>query len=131
MATTKKPVFKTHHTHLDVQAKGEKIDTRSMTVPGQAISIEEMVKRYASGQSLPQMVQGMYYGEEEMPDFAKLDLSEIHDLKKRTEERIADYRKRLQDYDKKRQLEKYQEDVKAAAEKLTAQQAKPEAQAGQ
>lgn len=44
--------FKTHYSHRDVKSKGETFKEKSMTIPDQTMTVQEILKRYASGMSL-------------------------------------------------------------------------------
>lgn len=55
----------------------------SETVPNQSLSLKTLLDRYARGLPLSgNASEPAYYGDEEMPDLNRMDISEIHDLKK-------------------------------------------------
>ncbi|WP_373755077.1 hypothetical protein [Jeotgalibaca porci] len=56
----------------------------SMTVPDQAMSIEEILVRFASG-TLPDVMHNIEYSDD-MPDLRGLDISELMDMKKQAQE---------------------------------------------
>lgn len=64
----------------------------SKTVPDQTMSIEELIRRFASGQPLTKSPLlddqiEIYDEEDEYPDFLKMDLSEQHDYAEELAER--------------------------------------------
>lgn len=70
----------------------ETITGPSQTVPDQALSLQELLLRHTRGLSLGATQHPVYMGDEDyFPDLRKLDLSEIHELKKRNAEEIDDY----------------------------------------
>lgn len=88
----------------------EKFTQKSMTIPDQAMSIPELIRRYASG--LPLGGQRVpLYSEDPETDFLNgrnwetLDISEQHDLMKYAKEEINDINKRIQDTKQQKQRE--------------------------
>lgn len=55
-------------------SKGETSFRPSKTVPDQAMSIQEILRRYASGQPIGGMKVPLYEGEDEFPDPNTMDL---------------------------------------------------------
>lgn len=54
----------------------------SQTVPDQTLSLRTLLDRYAKGLPLSgNPNEPQYFGDEQMPDLNKMDISEIHDLK--------------------------------------------------
>lgn len=69
----------------------------SETVPNQTLSLKTLLDRYGRGLPLTGNAQEpQYYGDEEMPDLNRMDISEIHDLKKQTSEYIRQMRENEQ-----------------------------------
>lgn len=77
--------IKTHYNATEFKDYGEKNSLPSMTIPNQAMSIPEMIKRYASGLPLGGS-RVPFYDENPEEDilggrnWEKLDLSEQNDL---------------------------------------------------
>ena len=83
-------------------SKPEKFTQKSLTIPDQAMSIPELIRRYASG--LPLGGQRVpLYSEEPETDFLNgrnwetLDISEQYDFMKYAKDEINDINKRIQD----------------------------------
>lgn len=73
--------FRTHYDEV-VYEDGERNVGKSKTIPGQAMSVREILRRYSQGLSFDGMRVGTYDEEiEGLPDFSKMDLSEIQDFK--------------------------------------------------
>lgn len=93
-----------------VPSKGEINSDPSMTVPDQSMSVQEIMRRYASGLPLGGQRVPIYHGEDEfLPDFDKLDLAEQQQYK----EAAAAERKRIE-RDLKKQADKKRKDQQAA-----------------
>jgi hypothetical protein len=61
----------------------EVINGKSLTIPDQTMSIEQIMKRYAAGMSLGGTNKvPIYNGEEDVPDFKRMDLAEIEEYKR-------------------------------------------------
>lgn len=68
---------------------GEVNNKPSLTLPDQSLTVKQMLDRQSKG--LPYNVvtaEPMYYGEDEMPDLKKMDLSEIQDMREFIQEKI-------------------------------------------
>lgn len=65
----------------------------SKTVPDQAMSIKEILERFASGRPVPNF-KGAYY-EEDFPDLAGLDFTELDDMKKANLESIENLTQKI------------------------------------
>lgn len=71
----------------------ERNHSPSLTIPNDSFSLRELLDRNARG--LPLTTSGrqeLYHGDEEMPDLAKMDLSEIHNLAETNQRKIQSYR---------------------------------------
>ncbi|WNK14130.1 MAG: hypothetical protein [Microvirus sp.] len=65
------------------EERGEINNMPSLTIPDQTLSIPELIKRYANGQSLGGQVKIPQYEENDILNgrpFASFDLSEQHDI---------------------------------------------------
>lgn len=81
--------IKTPYNAKEFPVKGESSKLPSMTVPDQSMSVQEILRRYASGLSPLGERVPVYDGDEEVPDLKKMDLAEIEQLKKDTSDYIA------------------------------------------
>lgn len=63
---------------------------KSLTVPDQSMSLHQLLYNYTRGMPLPQERQGEYLGDEYVPDFQSMDLSEIADYKMELQENIKE-----------------------------------------
>lgn len=115
--------FKNHYNASEFPNGKEPGGGKSMTIPDQALSIKDIMRRYASGLSFNGEKVGEYTGEEvDLPDFKTMDLSEIHDFKKWVAENLRKRKEviteQFEEKKRVRTLEMYQEWKKAEAEKL-------------
>lgn len=71
---------------------GEKQDPRSITVPGESMTVKEILKRHASGRPIPAGRMPIYDSDQELriPDLEKLDKMQIEDLKRQLDEAQAE-----------------------------------------
>lgn len=99
------PKFKTAFNAKECPRYYEKPVGKSMTVPDMALSIKEILDRFARGLPLDNERIPMYHGEDMPPDIKKMDLSEVEDLKRENAELILQQQKDLQE-----QGIRYQED---------------------
>lgn len=53
-----------------------------LTIPGQAISVKEILAKHSRGMPIPKDNHGQYFGEIDVPDFESMDLTEIADYTK-------------------------------------------------
>lgn len=96
--------------------KGEKVSKKSMTIPDMSMSIKEIMRRHASG--LPISGERVpIYQEEEMPNLQKLDISELHQLKKQTDEEIQDIQEELRAADLAKAKEEENARIEAEVQK--------------
>lgn len=73
------------------------IEGKSMTVPDQSMSMEEILRRYNSGLSLTQHGNSFegYEMTDILPDLRKMDLSEIQQLKESNDEKLRALREEI------------------------------------
>lgn len=91
-----KPV-KTQYNAKAFPRYGEENKLPSETVPDQTLSLRTILERYAKGLPITgNKSEPLYYGDEDMPDINKMDISEIHDLKKAVESDIQQKKAELQ-----------------------------------
>lgn len=89
----------------------------SLTVPDQSLSVKQILDRYARGLPLGGMKVPVYDGEEDVPDFNKLDLAERQELLEQTKQSITNIKASLlKDQEEKR--------IKRAAHKKAAEEHK-------
>nr|QJB19016.1 MAG: hypothetical protein [Microvirus sp.] len=69
---------------------GEKNTQPSMTVPDQAMSVRELLQRYARGLPLGGMKTPVFDEDDEMPDIAHLDLAERQEIKEQYEAELTE-----------------------------------------
>lgn len=68
----------------------------SQTVPNQTMSLKTILERYAKGLPITgNPNEPVYYGDENMPDLNKMDISEIHDLKEAVKSDIKEKQAQL------------------------------------
>lgn len=99
-----KPTFKNHHNSKPT--KGFVTTQPSKTVPDQTMSIKEILYKYAHGLPLESEKVPIYNGEDEFPDFKRMDISEQHEYLKRNQELINDYNRKKAAAEKKQADEK-------------------------
>lgn len=108
-------VFQTQFERCSVEEQKEQVDVNlpSLTIPDQSLSIPEILKRYARGQSLGGALDGIYELDENdegiiMPDLSVMDLAEIEELKRETKERVEELRKQIEE-SKSEEAEKFRQ----------------------
>lgn len=84
---------------------GEHNTQRSQTVPNQALTIREILVRYASGTIPDIMTRDENYSEDN-EDLRGLDISEYHDIKNQNTQAIESLKKQYQDEQKPVEPEK-------------------------
>lgn len=62
-----------HHARYD-KKDNEQIKEPSKTVPGQSMTILEMVQRHRKGLPIDESTGALYQGEEDLPDISNMDL---------------------------------------------------------
>lgn len=106
MSTTKKQPVTTRHSNgpdwikTPYNAKqfpryAEVNTLPSMTIPDQTMSLKVLLERFARGLKVTGEKFPIYHGEEAFPDLAKMDLSEIHALKKQVDEDVREQQAEL------------------------------------
>lgn len=87
----------------------------SKTVPNQSLSVKEIMERHRMGMPFNGAHIAQYYGEEYVPDFERLDISERHAMIQANKERIQKIRGELQEKAEKEYMQKlivkYQEET--------------------
>lgn len=77
----------------------------SLTVPDQAMSIEEILRRFASG-TMPDILRENVFTED-LPDLRGLDISEIHAMRAEAEQDVEYYKNELQAREREIYLSKF------------------------
>lgn len=78
----------------------EKSTKPSLTIPDQTMSIQEIMRRYASGLPIGGQKVPMYEGDEEQPDFQHMDLVDRQAFMEEAAQELQEVKQRL--HDKKR-----------------------------
>lgn len=74
---------------------GEVNTGKGLTIPGQAMSVREILRRYSQGLSFGNLKVGSYDEEVEgLPDFKRMDLSEIQEFREFCAEQVKKVRDR-------------------------------------
>lgn len=90
--------FKTQYTEQKLFPDDPEINYQpSKTIPDDALTIPEMIKRYASGRPIYGKSGDPQYSEDEVPNFDRMDLTELADYGAHLAERLKDGLKRAQD----------------------------------
>lgn len=89
-----------HLTYDYTDHLGEKNKKPSLTVPGQAMSVLEIMQRWAKGIPVENLTRVAEYYEEEMPNLAKMDLSEKYEYMKQNAQLIKDLTEQVQEQQK-------------------------------
>lgn len=84
-------LIKTAYNSKEHPRKGETNREPSMVVPNQAMTVREILERYARGLPLSER-QPVYHGEEYVPDIERMDLSDLQTLGEQTQATIKSYR---------------------------------------
>lgn len=91
------PIIRTHFNSKYFPKKQEKTDKPSLTVPDQAMSVQELIKRFASGLPLTAARVPLYDGEEETIDLDRLDLVERKEILDEARREMLDIDKRVKE----------------------------------
>lgn len=96
--------FKSQWNGIEGENRFEPVSSKpSETIPDQSMSVDELMKRYASGLPLGGERVPIYHGEDEfLPNEKTLDLSEIEDLKIANQEKIDSMQKELSEKKQKK-----------------------------
>lgn len=111
-------------THFDNSAdqpeSWESNNGKDLTIPDQTMSISTIIARTQKGLPVTGVKVPLYDPEGELPDFRRMDISEIHDLKERMRQAEANIRKQLnekeQEEAEKQREEYYRKRFKAQEE---------------
>lgn len=96
------PEYKTSQNAFLFPKRGEDFtNVKSKTVPDQALPISEIMKRYTRGIPVDNMHTPVYDEDGSMPDPKSMDISEWYELQDRTKEEVREYKKSLDDINKK------------------------------
>lgn len=116
--------FKTAYTSKPY--KGLLIDEVSKTVPNQAISVREIIRRFQQGLPLEGVIskKPVFEGEEDIPDFRKMDFTEVEEYKNHLADVYTKYQEDLKDKQKQQLDEKRKQEINAEVEKEIAKRAK-------
>lgn len=89
---------------------GEILDPKSITVPGESLTVKEILKRHLSGRPLPQGRMPIYDSENDIriPDLEKMDKMQVADLHRQMQEAEQEYNRKQQELEKQLQEEKEQ-----------------------
>lgn len=87
--------FRTQYTWSKIP--GEINSMEIVTIPNQAMTVQEIMQRFASGRPIPKSVNMMYTGDDYTPDVRKMDISEYEDLKEATRINIEQLHKQIKD----------------------------------
>lgn len=77
------------------ESKGEVNKQPSMTVPGQTMSVAEMVERYRRGLPIEGNPNPIFNGEDALPDLDDLDLADRQELIEQIADQLVDVKQRL------------------------------------
>lgn len=81
----------------------------SITVPDQTMSMRTILDRYRRGMPLEIRQKEPLFYNGEFPDLSKMDISEIHQLKKEAAAEVARMQKELQDKEEYKRMQKQKE----------------------
>lgn len=114
--------FRTHYNERDIPRNPLNYEENTMpgkTIPDDSLSLREILTRYAKGAPLSvHEYNPIYHGEDVfLPDFSKMDLSEIQSFKSEIEDNLKDTKQKFT----KEQREREQKRIEAAAAKLLEQ----------
>lgn len=91
-----KPKIKTQYNAAEFDRFPETITGPSVTIPDQTLSLKQLLDRFARGLPIDSEKFPIYHGEEEdLPDLAKMDISEIADLRDAVNKDIKDKQEEL------------------------------------
>lgn len=87
--------FRTQYTWSKIP--GEINTMEIVTIPNQAMTVQEIMQRFASGRPIPKSVNMMYTGDDYTPDVRRMDISEYEDLKEATRNEVELLQKQIKD----------------------------------
>lgn len=106
--------FKTQFNFKEFPRKLEITGTRiSKTIPDQSLSVKDIMRRYSQGLSFGNIKVGEYdeANPDFLPDFSRMDLSEIHDFKlwvsEQLKEKKEEVTRQMEESRKKQTLDLY------------------------
>lgn len=111
-------------TYDHTKVVGEINTLPSETVPDQSMSIPELIDRYVKGLPLTGEKVPVYDGEDDVPDFSKMDLSELEDYRRDVQNELDAYRQRVNDAKVKAEEEKLAKAVQEELKRLKELEAK-------
>lgn len=94
-------MFKTQYNSKDIKVRGEISFRPSKTIPDQSLSVKEIFRRFANGLPLQGQKIPVYDGDEDQPDFRRMDLAEIEDFKNNARAEIDEIKTKHQKKPKK------------------------------
>lgn len=80
---------------------GEKNSGISLTVPDQALSVRQILERYARGLPLGGQRTPVFDEDDDLPDVRTLDLSERQEMRERYVEELGELTKKIRENEKK------------------------------
>lgn len=111
------------------EKKGEVNNLPSLTVPGQAYSVEELFRRHAAGLPLGGERVPVYSEnpeDDDLPDFKRMDLAEIEEYRDMLNQQIMEGRKKLHDAKIQARNKKREQEIQEAIKAREAKQKKAE-----
>lgn len=111
--------MRSSNTAKTLRFQGEVNFRPSKTIPDQAMSIQEIMRRYASGLPLSGQRVGFFDAEDPLPDTSKMDLVDMQEAREENQQRILDNQEKLRSLDE----EKKQKAAQKAAEKSAKEKA--------
>lgn len=114
-----KPWYQTQHSTHEVP--GEKTHKKSATIPGRHLSPQQVMERFASGRTVtapPSYYEGddSWAGDEALPDFDAMDLSDLEDFRQATSDRVQHLKTKLE-LERQESKKKYLESQRKLAER--------------
>lgn len=112
--------------------KGEDFTLPSETIPDQAMSVPEMIRRTKAGLPVTGVRVPFYSGEDYIPDFDRMDISELVAFREQNEAVISRFNEEVKAREReayRKKIEEAYEAKKAKEEKLGGRQATPSADA--
>lgn len=95
----------------EITPKPERNNGKSLTVPDQTMSIKELLRRHQNGM-MPQGYEPVYDPDDELPDFRKMDLTEVDELRSKQVELINQFKKEQNELKTKLQKFRHEEEFR-------------------
>lgn len=89
------PLFKRQLTYDHTKYPGEVFTLPSLTVPDQALSLKEIIRRFAMGIPMDGGRLPVFDEENDLPDFTKMDLADREEAVERYQEELREIKERL------------------------------------